>query len=350
MGDQTARSGSVASVASVALVGAGIAGAACARALADAGRRVTLLDKSRGVGGRMAVRRVAGEEGRSGWSFDHGAQYFTAKGVGLRSATADASAAGAVARWDGRLTAREADDPRVASDRDRHVGVPGMNGLAKHLAHLAAGLAPERQVRVTAVRREAGGWVLSGDAGGSHGPFDAVVLAIPAPQAAGVLGADHRWAERLAAVRFAPTWAVMLGFDAPFDPGFDAKHVDGDVLAWAMRNDTKPGRPADHTRCGWTLHASHDWSQAHLEQDPTDIVAPVADAFAATCGCPLPTPAVALAHRWRYAAVTQPLGEPCLWDADAQLGLCGDWCLGAKVEAAYDSGAALAAAITAERP
>jgi renalase len=59
----------------------------------------------------------------------------------------------------------------------------------------------------------------------------------------------------------------------------------------------------------------------------------------------LPAPAYLSAHRWRYALVERPLGEPCLWDEALRLGLCGDWCLGPRVEAAWMSGRALAAAL-----
>ncbi|MCU0764322.1 MAG: FAD-dependent oxidoreductase, partial [Hydrogenophaga sp.] len=55
----------------IAVIGGGMAGVVCARTLVQAGHRVTLLEKSRGFGGRMSTRRT--EFG----SFDHGAQYFT---------------------------------------------------------------------------------------------------------------------------------------------------------------------------------------------------------------------------------------------------------------------------------
>ena len=50
-------------------------------------------------------------------------------------------------------------------------------------------------------------------------------------------------------------------------------------------------------------------------------------------------------HRWRYAFVDRPVGSACLLDAAAGLGACGDWCLGARVEAALLSGYAMAGRI-----
>ena len=67
--------------------------------------------------------------------------------------------------------------------------------------------------------------------------------------------------------------------------------------------------------------------------------------FAARLSARLPPVAVAQAHRWRHARVVNPLGEPCLVDAGQALGFCGDWCLDARVEAAFLSGDALGAAL-----
>jgi renalase len=49
--------------------------------------------------------------------------------------------------------------------------------------------------------------------------------------------------------------------------------------------------------------------------------------------------------RWLYAKTDQPLGKSHLWDAKAGIGLCGDWCLGHRVEDAFVSGLELALAI-----
>jgi hypothetical protein len=38
-------------------------------------------------------------------------------------------------------------------------------------------------------------------------------------------------------------------------------------------------------------------------------------------------------------------GHNCRWNHTARIGLCGDWCLGARVEAAYDSGVAFVRAV-----
>jgi renalase len=77
----------------VAVIGAGIAGLAAAQRLKRSGAVVTLFEKSREVGGRMATRRI------DDLQFDHGAQYFTATGDGFDALVEQWRTAGHVTEW-----------------------------------------------------------------------------------------------------------------------------------------------------------------------------------------------------------------------------------------------------------
>jgi renalase len=72
-----------------AIIGAGMAGIACARTLVQAGHQVTVFEKSRGYGGRMATRSSPFG------TFDHGAQYFTVRDARFAQAIATAAPGGA---------------------------------------------------------------------------------------------------------------------------------------------------------------------------------------------------------------------------------------------------------------
>jgi predicted NAD/FAD-dependent oxidoreductase len=207
----------------------------------------------------------------------------------------------------------------------RHVGFLHAAGDGWHVRHLdAAATAPGT---VT----EAGGEV--------SGPFDAVLLALPAPQAAPLLRAiGHGYAEAVGRVVIAPCWALMLAFEEP-QPGPDAQRPADGAFGWIARDSARPGRAAV-PEC-WVAHARPDWSRAALERPAEAVLAELQVAFASVTGIAA-TPMHAAVHRWRHAMTETPLGEPCLWDAAARLGVCGDWCLGARVEAAWQSGAALA--------
>lgn len=307
----------------IAIVGAGLAGLACARRLRAAGLAVQLFDKGSAPGGRIATRR------REDSSFDHGAQYFTVREPSFAAAVDVTALQGLAARWSPRWPGGEQEA------RALWVGAPGMAALP---AALAEGLDLTLRSRMISIARDGAGWTLEDDLGRRHGPYRFVVLALPAPQAAALASAATRLASRVAAVPMAPCWAAMLAFDAPLDLPLDADWREDPVLPWIARNSAKPGRRGLDA---WVLHADAEWSRSHLEAAPAAVQAELVQRFARRAGRPLPPLAHATAHRWRYARVEAPLGEPWLSDWDAALAFCGDWCIDARVEAAFLSGDAL---------
>jgi len=315
---------------SVAIVGAGLAGLACARTLAAHGVEVALLDKGRAPGGRLATRR-AEVDGRA-FAFDHGAQYLTARGA-LFQATLEASGA---QPW---------------HTEGWRVGVPRMSAIPRALAE---GLEVTLAREVVAVAGTAGAWTLrhgaprppgqalAADSIAESGPFDGVVLAVPAPQAAALLrGPAPHLSRVLDLVRMAPCWTLMSAFPQRLALP-DTLRPESGPIGWAARDSSKPGRdPA--SEC-WVVQGSPAWSREHLELRAEQAAAALLAAFVELAGG-LPAPLHLSAHRWRYALVEHALGAPCLWEPALGLGAAGDWCIAARAEAAVESGAALGAVI-----
>jgi predicted NAD/FAD-dependent oxidoreductase len=234
----------------------------------------------------------------------------------------------------------------------RFVGQPSMSALPRALA---AGLEIALSRQVLRLSRTAEGWrVRHADAASvrpgqtetdapteEDGPFDAVGLTCPAPQAVPLI-AGHRpdWVPRLRATVAAPCWTLMLRFGERLDLP-DTLRPEAGPIGWAAREAAKPGR--DATAECWVVQGSAAWSRAELEATPEAVTAALLAALAPH----LPVPAFAAAHRWRYALVETALGEPCLSDAGLGLALGGDWCLGPRGEAAWASGEALAEALLA---
>lgn len=164
----------------VAVIGAGLAGLSCARHLQQQGLEVRLFEKSRGAAGRMSTRR--GE----GWQCDHGAQYFTARDPDFRAEVARWQALGVAAVWQPRLEVFGAADLHTPDETlERFVGTPRMTAPARSLA-LTLDL--RLQSTVQRVERSPDGWRLStAEQGLLDEAFDALVLAVPAPQAVPLL-------------------------------------------------------------------------------------------------------------------------------------------------------------------
>ena len=130
----------------------------------------------------------------------------------------------------------------------------------------------------------------------------------------------------------------MLRFSKPIHLDFDGAFVHDSPLAWIARNSSKPGRRRDVET--WVLHASAEWSEAHLEETPEAVQSDLLEEFWKSTGLsPAPLDYVT-AHRWRFALPPQPLEDRCLFDREMQVAACGDWCAGPRAEGAFLSGMA----------
>lgn len=293
----------------VCVIGAGVAGAACARRLHEGGADVVVLEKARGVGGRMSTRRV---EGRA---FDHGAAV--------------------IAPADGLEALRVPLEPFA----DGLVPAGAMNAPVKALCD---GLDVRTQAQ--AAHLEMDGTVRAAD-GTVFGPFDRVLVTAPAPQASHLLRPVAPVITRRArAITFRPCWTVMAAWAEPLalPIGWHRGHAPG-LLAWAGAEAGKPGRAPGER---WVLQAGGSWSHANLEADKAAVIAAVLVAFAEeVAGGPVPAPALTAAHRWLYAHPERTLQEHVL--VEGRFGAAGDWCGGHDVGAALTSGLALADAVLA---
>jgi len=284
----------------VAIVGAGIAGLACATALARAGVDVTLLEKSRRPGGRVATRHV------EGLSFNHGAQFATAHEPDFAAVLAGLAARGIAASW-----------PAAGGDGRRLSFRPNMSALPAFMAEDAATAGAHLRIgrHAAFLHRVDESWhvrhldaadsrpgTMASEGGELSGPFGVVLLALPAQQAATLLAtAGHRFADAANAAVMAPCWAVMARFAQPVGGG-GVRQSATSPIAWAAREGSRPGAEpaADH----WVLHASAGWSRANLEDSAEVAGAALIAAFCAETGAAVRVP-VDLEHRFRLIVNTR---------------------------------------------
>ncbi len=266
----------------IAVIGAGVAGLACAARLAEHGLPVHIHDKGRQPGGRVARRH------RMGLVFEHGAR--------------------------------------------------GYQGL---VGDLADRLAIQSRTRITALAPAGGGgWRLFADDQPLRAVFGSVVLAVPAPQAAPLLQTvAPALADRLQPVRMQPLLSALVGLPAPAGRSLDHIRFASGSVAEAIRLPRDDEQGAE----SWILHATPVFSRDNLECDPDAVAQHLWMHLRRELELRPPAPVYLRGHRWRYARTETPLGEPCLHDEPRRLGVCGEWCLGDDVDAALASGRALAA-------
>ncbi len=275
-------------VLDVLVVGAGMAGLTAAKELQANGLRVAVLDKGRGVGGRMATRRFGDAV------FDHGAQFITGRDDQFLKSLNDWEAAGCAMEW-----CRGFEEKPDGHMRWR--GAPGMTGIAKNLA---AGLDVRLQHQITALKRESGGWIAETKDGVSLAAR-AVIQSAPVPQAltmfdAGGWSPDSELRQRLEAITYERCLVAMalLKQSSKVPPPGGVSVQDGGPIAWLGDNHQKgiSKYPAV------TIHATPEYSVANWDRDRLEVAAELIAAAAPWIGCETQE---LQAHGWKFSRPQQ---------------------------------------------
>ena len=313
----------------VAIIGAGITGASCAYHFSEHGFNPSVFEKSRGVGGRLATRNIDNK-----LFFDHGTQYYTTKSSEFALLTEAADEKNDCAEW----------FPIPAENvgqynKSMFVGTPKMNSFLKPLFANSHLIFNEEIIRINI---EGNSWnLLNSD--GLVDKFDIVVSSIPAPQAKILFEDILAGAQLLDTVVMLPCWALMIAFETPLNFEFDIWRSENSNISWLSRNSSKPQRV--QSQDSWVCHASPKWSSENIDKSREEVCQAMIGMLADIHGCKLPKTLFEIAHRWRYAQAANILGQPYLTNNNKTLYVAGDWCLGSRVEAGFESGLSVAQSI-----
>jgi renalase len=319
---------------SCVVVGAGISGLLVAKTLNEKGWTVTVLDKGRDVGGRMATRRI----GRG--NFDHGAQFFTVRGERFAGFVEDWLSAGVAAEWTRGFA--DAEGQQNEDGYPRYRGSEGMTSIPKYISR---GLDVRTGERAVSVDGNDDGWEVVCESG-LRVVGNVLVLAVPVPQAlalasSGSYSLPDGARRQLEAVSYDPCLALMVLLDDSTrvpEPG--GMQIKGEPLDWIGDNWRKGISEVPAV----TVHAGPEWSRSHFEDDETEITESMISLVGDRLGTDLATSVVETSlARWRYSWVTNPHPDPCLIVSDdPPLLFCGDAFGQPKVEGAALSGLAAA--------
>ena len=348
----------------VLILGAGLSGLKAARDLHAAGKSVLVLDKSRGVSGRASTRRW------DGVPVDHGAQFFTARSDEFRAQVADWIARGVAFEWAKGFHQWDKEDGLKSPDADKEAGHPrhacraGMSALGKDLAADLPADSVRTGARAVALRWAGDHWQAQIEGTPETVAGRRLLSTLPIPQALALFentegpaaesALDPFILSKLHAVEMAPSLAVLLRGDAPA-PKWQGVQMRDDTVTWVGADSDKREASADGKQV-FVLHGSgpfsREWQDRSLDEAADKMVARAGE-IVGDWITRLPERQVT---RWRYSSVPHGLENDAylrngvFGEADGRppVYFAGDTFLGSKIEGAWRSGHAVAAAILTE--
>ncbi|MCY7332557.1 MAG: FAD-dependent oxidoreductase [Pseudanabaena sp. CAN_BIN31] len=326
----------------VIVIGAGMAGLTCAQQLKQAGLDVTIVEKSAGVGGRMATRRLQGT-----W-VDHGAQLISAKSDNFGRFVRKLQEKGLVQEWTRnvyKLSASGLVPPDADARHPRYCCPLGMTAIAKYLA---SEIPIINNARIVGVNHNETKWQLVSDRQEIL-ETKAIISTIPAPQFLPlfeeVLTSAPSFLQALQSVKFSPSVTVMAGYNADNsipDAWQAIQCVDDPILNWISYDSSKHLKKASQPV--FVYQSSAEFAKQSMEEPDLEIAGkPLLNQVGRLLAKWLASPEWWQVHRWRYALAEECLGVSCLSTSIPLPLICaGDWCAGKNIEAAYHSGLAAA--------
>lgn len=316
----------------IAIIGAGISGLVLANKL-NKNFDVTVYDKSRGIGGRLATR-YADE-----YQFDHGAQYFTAKTKPFQDFVKYLQQNEVVDVWNARfveIKGREINKHDSWNDEYPHyIGVPKMNAVGKFLAK---DLNVSLSCNINDIVRYENKWRLFDDQGVFHDSYDYIVLAMPPHQANNLLYNIVEFKEQIKSYKMQGCFSLMLGYENEMEFEFDAALVKDSILSWIAVNSSKQERPNGFSLL---INSANDWAEENIESNLDIVKDKMLKEAQQILGSKIDTFNHCNIHRWRYANIDKQNGPLFLEDKENQIAAIGDWLVQGRVESAYISAMAL---------
>lgn len=306
------------------VIGGGITGLITATILQRQGIEVTVLDKGRGIGGRLATRRVGHGESIEG-VFDYGTQYFSVDSDKFKPWVDDWLQQGVIKEW--------CQGFRAADGKARYCGVNGTRGIAKYLAQ---DLNVQTNTKVVKLNYEAR-WSVETEERQQY-PGDFLVMTPPVPQALDLLDASEivlpsKVRAALERVDYYSCIAVLALSDKPSNiPAPGGIALEDESLIWLADNYQKGISPQGYAV---TLHATPKFSDNYWDSDNAEI----ANRLLSAASNYLDSKVIKYqVHRWRYSLPKTLYGEPYLALPKIPLVLAGDAFVAPKIEGAVLSG------------
>lgn len=333
----------------IGIIGAGISGLTAGKLLAEAGHDVTILEKSRGFGGRMATR-YAGKLNDT--RLDHGLSWITPHSPEFKAFTAELLENDLLKVWGQNFLFHDGEELSTSNPNNtralKYTAPGGMNSIGKYLSRWVDVKTGRRVGGLTHIgkhRSKKRTWMVNMSSSGTF-EADAIVIATPAPQAYGIINTTIDEIDTLKIVReideirYNPVFTLMLGYGNLEKPEWEGIVCKNSAIQF-ISNEASKRRV--NQECSLVVHASSEFTTAHRHSDEELITTELNSALAGIAGSWTAVPEWSQLHFWRYSTPISAIEKPFMEadDNEAPLAVIGDFFNGTGIDAAYRSGLAL---------
>lgn len=310
----------------IAIIGAGLTSLTIANQLKDFAN-ITIFEKSRGVGGRIATRYAEKFE------FDHGIPFFEGQDSESIKLLENLKINNVIQEWQIRYASSNINNKicNVNDNSKCYVGIPKMNSIGKYLLKNINILT---ETKITKISNSS---VLD-EQGNEYKGFDFIITATPPAQAVQILPEYCSYLQQIQKFEMFATFSVMIGFENNVmqSQNWDVAYFQNSLLKMLVANHNKPLR---NTKPSFIALTNYEWTENNLEADKSKIgnivTSELEDIFIQKLN-----PQFLQVHRWLYSQ-SKPHDSQDLFFIDKNLISCGDWCIDGNIKSAFKSGLAV---------
>ena len=306
------------------VLGSGIAGSTIANLLSTK-YSVHVFDKARGAGGRSSNKKL-----KDNLSFDHGVQYISPKSKIFTKIIQKLFKKKILKTWDGNHLDFTFEKKILTP---KYIGVKANNALSKYyLKNIKTSFSSQ----IVKIEHKKYFWEITLDDSSKH-QFKALILTCPFPQLKKLAGKYLEKKISNLKIKMQPNITVMIALKNKKKLPISSVKFDDNILSWAANENSKTRFKSNLNL--WTLQASLKWSKKTINKYKTDksIMNKLISRFTQLTGLEKNKIIHKNIHGWKYSYNYQKTSLSSNWNKKYQLGICGDWFGGPKVENAWQS-------------
>ena len=310
----------------IAVIGAGLAGITFASKVKGK-FNVEVFEKSRGVGGRMSTRR------ENQFTFDHGAQFFKIKTNDFWDFFSELLEKKIIQPWNFKLAyfdGRHLKKIKVIKNTDNFfVGVPNMDSTLKHLSKKCNVILNSKIERTI---QKNGKWNLYDQNKKFYGPYDWVILSLPAQQSLELLTKKSSFCPLIEKIKMKGCFSLMVGINKPLHLDYDAAIIQNQEIAWLALNHSKPCRMNNHCLL---VNSSYEYADQNMNSSKDKVLKHLLNVSSNLINYELRHSTLTKIHQWKYVEAECSPIENYFIDHNEKVAVCGDWFIDSRVEGAF---------------